>query len=75
MKFGDLRDCRYCISIRSESVLLCVNWVGLQRFIRFQYAELFKGFARFWAGSHEFRVIKRDEIFSLAIPKLPADYI
>ena len=30
---------------------------------------------RFWAGSHEFRVIKQDEIFSLSIPKLPADYI
>ena len=29
---------------------------------------------RFCSGSHELRVIKRDEIFSLSILKLPADF-
>ena len=30
--------------------------------------------SRFCSGSHELRVIKRDDIFSLSIPKLPANY-
>ena len=31
--------------------------------------------SRTWAGSHELRVIKRDEIVSLSIPKLYSDHI